>query len=187
MRAALTAMMLTIATQAWAECGNLCDWGWWETATEADVQAELDAGADARARDDYGNTPLNWAAQLSTPATIQALLAAGADLMARNKDGRTPLHRAAKSDTPANIQALLDAGADVMARKKDGRTPLHSAVECFSWESFCDVGRIQVLLHAGADAKAKNKEGKTPWDLVQKNERLKGTKGYWALNDAQYN
>ena len=50
MRAALTAMMLTIATQAWAECGNLCDWGWWETATEADVQAELDGGADVMAR-----------------------------------------------------------------------------------------------------------------------------------------
>ena len=46
---------------------------------------------------------------------------------------------------------------------------------------------IQALLDAGADAKAKNKEGKTPWDLVQENERLKGTKGYWALNDAQYN
>jgi hypothetical protein len=41
--------------------------------------------------------------------------------------------------------------------------------------------------NAGADAKTKNKNGKTPWDLVQKNEKLKGTKGYWALNDAQYN
>ena len=46
---------------------------------------------------------------------------------------------------------------------------------------------IQALLDAGADAKAKNKEGKTPWDLAQENEKLKGTKGYWALNDAQYN
>jgi hypothetical protein len=42
-------------------------------------------------------------------------------------------------------------------------------------------------LTVGADAKAKNKEGKTPWDLAKKNEKLKGTKGYWALNDAQYN
>ena len=33
----------------------------------------------------------------------------------------------------------------------------------------------------------KNKEGKTPWDLAQGNEGLKGTKAYWALNDAQYN
>ena len=42
MRAILTALMLTVATQAVAECGNLCDYDWWKTATEADVQAELD-------------------------------------------------------------------------------------------------------------------------------------------------
>ena len=47
--------------------------------------------------------------------------------------------------------------------------------------------RWDELLDAGADAKAKNKEGKTPWDLAQGNEGLKGTKAYWALNDAQYN
>ena len=45
----------------------------------------------------------------------------------------------------------------------------------------CKPGVIQPLLDAGADAKAKNKDGKTPWDLAQENEKLKGTKGYWAL------
>ena len=115
MRAILTALMLTFATQASAECGKLCDYDWWKTATVADVQTELDAGADIMARDDRG---------------------------------QTPLHYAASSDTPANIQALLDAGAD---------------------------------------AKAKNEDGKTPWDLAQENEKLKGTKAYWALNDALYN
>ena len=58
MRAILTALMLTIATQAGAECGNLCDQNWWKTATEADVQAELDAGAEVMAQDKYGRTPM---------------------------------------------------------------------------------------------------------------------------------
>ncbi|MDA9949679.1 hypothetical protein N9C16_09910 [Paracoccaceae bacterium] len=107
--------MLTIASQAGAECGNLCDYEWVRTATPADVQAELDGGAD---------------------------------VMARDEDGFTPLHGAAQYGSSANIQPLLDAGAD---------------------------------------AKAKNKEGKTPWDYAQNNKDLKGTKGYWALNDAQYN
>ena len=44
MRAALIALMLTLATQAGTECGNLCDSDWWGTATNADVQAELGAG-----------------------------------------------------------------------------------------------------------------------------------------------
>ena len=115
MRAAIIALLLTFGSQAAAECGKLCDWNWWITATAADVQAEL---------------------------------AAGADVMARTKDGTTPLHWAALVETSTNIQALLDAGAD---------------------------------------AKAKNEDGKTPWDLAQENENLQGTKGYWALNDAQYN
>ena len=56
MRAILTALLLTIATQAGAECGNLCDADWWKTATDADVQAELDAGADVMAQDEKGGT-----------------------------------------------------------------------------------------------------------------------------------
>ena len=148
MRAALIALLLTVATQAGAECGNLCESFWWKTATMADVQAELDAGAD---------------------------------VMARSKDGVTPLHWATSFDTPEITQALLDAGADIMARTKTGSTPLHWAAELGS------PANIQALIAAGADAKVKNKEGKTPWDYAQENEKLKGTKGYWALNDAQYN
>ena len=151
MRAAIIAMMLMIGSQAGAECGNLCDKDWWETATAADVRTELDGGAD---------------------------------VMSRDEDGGTPLHYAANLGTPANIQALLAAGADVMARDEGGRTPLHWAARCLQ---HCETGGIQALLDAGADAKAKNKEGKTPWDLAQEYDKLKGTKGYWALNAAQYN
>lgn len=38
MRAILTALLLTIATQAGAECGKLCDLYWWTMATEAGPQ-----------------------------------------------------------------------------------------------------------------------------------------------------
>jgi hypothetical protein len=80
------------------------------------------------------------------------------------------------------MQPLLAAGADVMVMDGYRATPLHSASRGYGTSA-----NIQVLLDAGADAKTKDKYGKTPWDMVQINEKLEGTKGYWALNDARYN
>ena len=106
------------------------------------------------------------------------MIAAGADVMAREKHTLTPLHL---GSSPECIQALIAAGADVMARTKDGWTPLHYAAR------FGTSASVQALLDAGADAKAKDKYDITPWDHAQENKKLKGTKAYWALNDAQYN
>ena len=180
MRTFLTVLILTVATQAGAECGKLCDGDWWMRATVSDVHAELNAGADVMARKEDGSTPLHYAPATRTPANIQALLDAGADVMARDHDGWTPLHYAA-SGTSTNIQALLDAGADVMALTMAGITPLHLAA------MFSKPAQIHALLAAGADTKAKGKDGNTPWDYAQANERLKGTEAYRALKDAHYN
>lgn len=56
MRTILIALLMTITSQAGAGCGNLCDGGWWDIATKADLQAELDAGADVIARNDEHKT-----------------------------------------------------------------------------------------------------------------------------------
>ena len=48
MRAAIIALMLTIASQAEAECGNLCDNDWWKTVTEALVKVKLDKGINPK-------------------------------------------------------------------------------------------------------------------------------------------
>ena len=91
----------------------------------ADMTDYLQSGADPKARDEGGRTPLHRAAESNeNPAVIEALLDAGADLKARDKDGVTPLHVAAGlNKSPAIITALLDAGADLKARDKDGETP----------------------------------------------------------------
>ena len=75
---------------------------------------------------------------------------------------------------------LLKAGADIKARPV-GKTALMLASR---FNEGPDV--IIILLKVGADAKAKDIEGKTAWNWAQGNEKLKGTKAYWALNDAQY-
>ena len=74
MRLAIIALMLILGSQAAAECGNLCDHTWWQTATKATLRAELDAGADLKARNDSGATPLHVAAFIGTGEEIQTLL-----------------------------------------------------------------------------------------------------------------
>ena len=89
MRTALLAMMLTIATQVSAECGKLCDDFWWDSPFSADLENEINAGADVMGRDRDGSTPLHWAASYGASSDIQILLKAGADVMARDDWGGT--------------------------------------------------------------------------------------------------
>jgi hypothetical protein len=53
-------LFLGFASEAYAECGNLCDRDWWKIATPAEVQAELDAGADVMAQSEQGDFLLHW-------------------------------------------------------------------------------------------------------------------------------
>ena len=74
MRAALIALILMFGSQAGAGCGDLCDEGQLKTASDAELQALLAAGADVMARTEEGYTPLHKAAIHGTPAKIKALL-----------------------------------------------------------------------------------------------------------------
>ena len=69
---------------------NLCDHKEWETATTADVRAELAGGADVMANERHCNTPLHFAARYGTSAEIHAPLATGADPNVSAKNGKTP-------------------------------------------------------------------------------------------------
>jgi ankyrin repeat protein len=88
------------------------------------VMKELIArGADARARNKRGATPLQFAAA-QRPELVALLLAAGADVRAADVDGTTPLHRAAHGGQRDTVKLLLDRGADVNAEEQGGLTPL---------------------------------------------------------------
>ena len=129
-----------------------------EKGTAAAVTACLQAGADLKARDMFGYTPLHIAAEHNkNPDVIAVLVDAGADLEARDKIEDTPLHRAAGfNQSTAIITALVDAGADLEARGLFGNTPLHVAAM-----NSKNPDVIAVLLDAGADLEARDPYGVT--------------------------
>ena len=73
---------------------DCADWNskeYFEAATAADVTDCIQSGANPKARDKNGRTPLHWAVRYNkNPAVIAVLLDAGADPKARDTDGETP-------------------------------------------------------------------------------------------------
>ena len=106
-------------------CAGWNTWEFFRWATPARVRGCLAVGADAKARNRFGLTPLHHASAVTDyPAVIRALVVAGSWVDARTGDGRTPLHLAARStENPAVIEALLAAGANAAARDIKGLTP----------------------------------------------------------------
>ena len=97
-----------------------------------DLLKYCELGADMRASDAWGQTPLHWAA--SAPehdghaAAVDACLRAGASVHGRNSVGMTPLHWASAWGRLPATRSLLKAGADRDAldvRKATPATMVH--------------------------------------------------------------
>ena len=72
--------------------------------------------------DDYGSTPLIYAAERGLIEVLKALLTAGADIDKADDYGCTPLIYAAKKCHIEVLKALLAAGADKESVNQAGNT-----------------------------------------------------------------
>jgi len=113
--------------------------------------------------DEYGRTPLHYAAGDGDSRRVEDLLRAAADPNAQDDDGWTALQFAAQSRSAACTRALLAAGARVDLPDSHGNTPLSTAV----FNSRGDGAVIVLLREAGADPRAANKHGVSPVKLAR--------------------
>jgi ankyrin repeat protein len=122
-------------------------------------------------KNEYGQTPLSWAARLGQEAVVKRLLATGnVDVESKDIFRRTPLSWAAEGGNEVVVKLLLAAGnVDVDSNDELGRTPL-------SWATrggHEDV--VKLLLAMGnVDVESKDEDGHTPlsWAARVGNEAI---------------
>src|SRR5262245_6693186 len=121
------------------------------------VNLLLRAGANSKATNRYGSTPISEAVATGNAATVQALLNAGASANTpTTADGETILMTAARVGNLDVVKLLLDRGAEVNARENyKGQTAL-------MWEAaerHTDI--VKLLLEHGADWKIRSVDRET--------------------------
>jgi len=136
----------------------------WREVDISKLQDLIERGADVRAKDDDGWTPLHWASWKDNVEIAELLIEKGADLEAKDNSGRTPLHWAAERNYIEIAKLLLERGADVEAKDKWGETPLHEASRNNAIEA------AKLLIERGADVEAKDNGGYTPLYLAESDE-----------------
>jgi ankyrin repeat protein len=114
--------------------------------------------------DEFGRSPIHYAAANGDAAEVARLLAAGADAAARDAVRFTPLHFAAQEQHPEVIELLLAAGADLQATDRWGNTPLWRAI----FTAHGDPAASILLLAAGADPDVANHTGISPRLLAER-------------------
>ena len=129
------------------------------------VKLLFEHGADASAKNKYGETALHVAARTGHLGVMEVLLKNGADVNAKDKHGQTALHSASDMGIDMGHSEVVDvllkqARIEVNAKDKDGWTPLH-------WGAALGLRRVVELLAThGADVTAEDNEGWTPIHLA---------------------
>ncbi|MES2470445.1 MAG: ankyrin repeat domain-containing protein [Verrucomicrobiota bacterium] len=118
------------------------------------VKTLLESGADLRARDESGDTPLMAAALNAEATVLELLLKAGADVNATNQAGATALLRAATLEEKTRL--LVAKGADVKVSSQTGNNALILAARQAG-----NSRTVKFLLDQGVDPNVMNLFGAT--------------------------
>ena len=104
----------------------------WNAADEGNIEEfkqHLHSGIDVNAKNQFGATPLHFAAKQGHTNLAALLITEGAGTNAEAYDKSTLLHSAVISGYKEVAEQLIANGADVNAKGYEGSTPLDNAIE----------------------------------------------------------
>ena len=139
------------------------------------VDRLLRAGANVKAVNRYGISPLAEAAVIGNPAVIDKLLKAGADANEKNADGQTPLMSVARTGSVESAKLLISHGADLNAKENwRGQTAL-------MWASAERLpAMVKELAAHGADLNARSQVNHWERDVTAEPRRKYMPLGGWT-------
>ncbi|CAM2010349.1 ankyrin repeat domain-containing protein [Acanthopleuribacter pedis] len=126
--------------------------------------AALQAGADPRQTNRFGDTALMWAAAKGYRDIVDLLLSKKVDIHHTGSYGRNALHWAAHGGDSYILQQMLDAGLDPNSNDERLKTPLALAAQRGHLKN------CEALLKAGADANLRDMDGESPLIWAIRNE-----------------
>eukprot|EP00050_Salpingoeca_kvevrii_P004521 m.254978 g.254978 ORF g.254978 m.254978 type:complete len:242 (+) comp11009_c1_seq19:3031-3756(+) len=130
--------------------------------------------------DEFGWTPLHFAAFNGRQSVVAVLVAHGADIHCRNSLGWTPLHHTAAYGQRDIAELLIAHGADIHCKNNDGWTPLHCAATDGRQNA------AELLIAYGADIHCRNNNGDTPLDLSKIPGQRVAMEQQYAVRQQQY-
>jgi ankyrin repeat protein len=143
----------------------LCELSYKHGNTEI-IELLLIRGASPNLQDEFGRTPLHFAAKSGKKDAIEFLiLNCNADPNLKDDGGQTPLHYAAESGKKDAIEFLIsNYNADPNLKDDLDQTPLHLAAKSGNKEG------VKFLLDSDADLNLKDHCGQTPLHLAAENK-----------------
>ena len=116
----------------------------------------LSVGADADARDTFGNSACHYAAEDGDCTILDVLIANNIDVNAQDITWKTPLMKATRNGKVAAVRRLIRGGCCLNLQDKNLDTALHFAAR----NGRCDI--VTVLINSGAEVDVPNQWGRTP-------------------------